>query len=100
MLESIEWVVFGLPTDNMKVMKRRQAEQMYSLAVFFFIMLAGAERVFPLLDEQPEADERYVELVNAKELPDGTLTETQKRTGLWTCRHPHKADGTVTYTRL
>ncbi len=62
--------------------------------------LAGAERIFSMLDEQPEADEGYVELVNAKEQPDGTLTETPERTGLWAWRHPHKADGTVTYVKL
>lgn len=62
--------------------------------------LAGAERIFSMLDEQPEADEGYVELVNAKEQPDGTLAETPERTGLWAWRHPHKADGTVTYVKL
>lgn len=72
------------------------SQQMNSIVM----ALAGAERVFSLLDEQSEADEGYVELVNAKELPDGTLTETQERTGLWAWKHPHKADGTVTYTRL
>lgn len=62
--------------------------------------LAGAERIFTLLDEKPEEDQGYVELVNAKELPDGTLTETTERTGVWAWRHPHKAEGTVTYVRL
>ncbi len=62
--------------------------------------LAGAERVFRLLDEQPEADEGYVTLVNAKRLPDGTLTETSEHTGLWAWKHPHRADGTVTYVEL
>ncbi|MEY8318805.1 ABC transporter ATP-binding protein [Oscillospiraceae bacterium 50-58] len=62
--------------------------------------LAGAERIFKLLDEQPETDNGYVELVNVKEQPDGTLTETPRRTGLWAWRHPHKADGTVTYKKL
>ena len=62
--------------------------------------LAGAERIFKLLDEQPEADNGYVELVNVEQQPDGTLTETPRRTGLWAWRHPHKADGTVTYKKL
>lgn len=62
--------------------------------------LAGAERIFKLLDEQPEADNGYVELVNVEQQPDGTLTETFRRTGLWAWRHPHKADGTVTYKKL
>ena len=62
--------------------------------------IAGAERIFKLLDEQPEADNGYVELVNVEQQPDGTLTETPRRTGLWAWRHPHKADGTVTYKKL
>ena len=56
--------------------------------------LAGAERIFKLLDEQPETDNSYVALVNVEEQPDGTLTETSQRTGLWAWRHPHQADGT------
>ena len=62
--------------------------------------MAGAQRIFDLLDETPEEDNGYVELVNAKENPDGSLTETAERTGLWAWRHPHKAEGTVTYTKL
>ncbi len=62
--------------------------------------LAGAERIFKLLDQQPEVDNGYVELVNVEQQPDGTLTETPQRTGLWAWRHPHQADGTVTYTKL
>ena len=61
---------------------------------------AGAQRVFGLMDQQPESDEGYVELVSVKEEADGTLTESKERTNLWAWRHPHKADGTVTYTRL
>ena len=61
---------------------------------------AGAQRVFDLMDQTPEEDAGYVELVNAKEGLDGQLTETTKRTGVWAWKHPHKADGTVTYTRL
>ena len=62
--------------------------------------LAGAERVFDLMDEQPEADEGYVTLVNANIAPDGTITESEHRTGHWAWKHPHKADGTITYTEL
>lgn len=62
--------------------------------------VAGSERVFRMLEETPEEDNGYVELVNAKEKPDGTLEETTERTGIWAWRHPHKADGTVSYTRL
>ncbi len=72
------------------------SQQMNSIVM----AMAGAERVFKLLDEVPETDDGYVELVNAKYLPDGTLTETKERTGIWAWRHPHQADGTVTYTKL
>lgn len=61
--------------------------------------MAGAERIFGLLDEEPETDEGYVTLVNARENADGTLTECTERTGVWAWKHPH-GDGTVTYTRL
>ena len=62
--------------------------------------LAGAERIFAVIDEEPEADDGYVTLVNADIAPDGTITETDKRTGRWAWRHPHKADGTVTYAEV
>jgi len=62
--------------------------------------LAGAERVFELMDEEPEADNGYVTLVNAKIDENGNITETTQRTGRWAWRHPHQADGTVTYTEL
>ncbi|MBP3427732.1 MAG: ABC transporter ATP-binding protein [Clostridia bacterium] len=62
--------------------------------------LAGAERVFALLDEEPEADEGYVTLVNAKRSPDGTLTECAERTGLWAWKHPHKSTGVTEYVEL
>lgn len=62
--------------------------------------MAGAGRVFQLLEEEPEEDDGYVELVNARENPDGTLTETEERTGIWAWKHPHRAEGTVTYTKL
>ena len=67
---------------------------------FVVTAAAGAQRVFDLMDQEPETDNGYVELVNAKENPDGSLTETPERTGLWAWRHPHKAEGTVTYTKL
>ena len=62
--------------------------------------LAGAERIFTLMDQQPEADDGYVTLVNVREKDDGTLTECEERTGIWAWKHPHQADGTVTYTKL
>ncbi len=60
---------------------------------------AGAQRVFDLMDQTPEVDEGYVELVNAKEDENGNLTESPVRTNIWAWKHPHKAEGTVTYTR-
>lgn len=60
--------------------------------------LAGASRIFAFMDEEPETDDGYVTLVNAKE-ENGTLTETAEYTGLWAWKHPH-SDGTVTYTKL
>ncbi len=62
--------------------------------------LAGAERIFRLMDEEPEVDDGYVTLVNAKKDADGNITECEERTGLWAWRHPHQADGSVTYTEL
>ena len=62
--------------------------------------LAGAERIFNMMDEEPEVDEGYVTLVNAKKDAQGNLTECKERTGLWAWKHPHQADGTVTYTEL
>ena len=62
--------------------------------------LAGAERIFRLLDEEPEKDEGYVTLVNVREEEDGTLTEVPERTGKWAWKHRHQADGSVDYIRL
>lgn len=61
--------------------------------------LAGAERIFELMDSKPEDDEGYVTLVNAIEI-DGKITESEKQTGKWAWKHPHMADGTVSYTPL
>ena len=61
--------------------------------------LAGAHRLFALLDEEPEEDEGYVTLVNAKENADGSVSECKERTNVWAWKHPHH-DGTTTYTRL
>ncbi|MBR4972122.1 MAG: ABC transporter ATP-binding protein [Oscillospiraceae bacterium] len=62
--------------------------------------MAGAERIFELMDEAPEADDGYVHLVNAEIAEDGTVTEAKERTGCWAWKHFHKADGTTTYTEL
>lgn len=60
---------------------------------------AGAQRVFELMDQEPEKDEGYVELVNATEDENGNLVESPVRTNIWAWKHPHKADGTITYRR-
>ncbi len=62
--------------------------------------LAGAERIFDLLDEAEEVDHGYVTLVNVIEEADGTLKESKERTGIWAWKHPHKAEGTITYKKL
>lgn len=67
---------------------------------FVVTAAAGASRVFDLMDQEPEKDEGYVELVNAKEDANGQLSESAQRTNVWAWKHPHKADGTVTYARL
>ena len=70
------------------------SQQMNSIVM----ALAGAERIFNLIDEEVEQDEGYVTLVNAK-MEDGKIVETEERTGMWAWKHPHK-DGRITYTRL
>ncbi|MBQ7989648.1 MAG: ABC transporter ATP-binding protein [Oscillospiraceae bacterium] len=72
--------------------------QVAQLANTVMSALAGAERVFAVIDEKPETDDGYVTLVNAVIGEDGTVTETDRHTGQWAWKHPHKADGTVTYT--
>ena len=74
--------------------------QLSQQANAIIMALAGAERIFELLDEEPEVDNGYVTLVNAKYDDNGNLVEADKHTGIWAWRHPHTADGTVTYTRV
>lgn len=62
--------------------------------------MAGAERVFEIIDEKSEEDCGYVEFVNAKEHMDGSIEEIEERTGIWAWKHPHKAEGTITYTKM
>ena len=64
------------------------------------LALAGAERIFELMDVEPEVDAGYVTLVNANIDGDGNITESEKRTGRWAWKHFHKAEGTTTYTEL
>ena len=72
------------------------SQQMNSIVM----ALAGAERVFDLMDQEPETDDGYVKLVNAHIAADGTITECAERTGHWAWKHYHKADDTTTYTEL
>ena len=72
------------------------SQQMNSIVM----AMAGAQRIFDLMDETPEEDKGYVQLVNVQEQADGTLQETDQRTNVWAWKHPHKADGSVTYTKL
>ena len=74
--------------------------QISNLLNSIIMALAGAERVFELMDEEPEVDEGYVELVNAHIAEDGTVSECAERTGHWAWKHFHKADGTTTYAEL
>ena len=67
---------------------------------FVVTAAAGASRVFDLMDQEPEKDEGYVELVDVRENADGTMSEASERTNVWAWKHPHKADGTITYTKL
>ena len=62
--------------------------------------LAGASRLFEIMDVESETDDGYVTLVRCNIAEDGTITETEERTGHWAWKHPHKADGTITYTEL
>ena len=76
------------------------AQQFNSIIMALIMALAGAERIFNMMDEEPEVDNGYVKLVNAKKDADGNITECEERTGLWAWKHPHQADGTITYQEL
>ena len=81
---------------NFTMMISQMSQQISMIAMG----LAGASRVFTLMDQEPEVDEGYVTLVNAKKDENGELVETTERTGLWAWKHFHKAEGTTTYTQL
>lgn len=85
---------FMLLSKNFSMPVSQVSQQLNSIAM----ALAGAERIFNLMDEDTEFDEGYVTLVNA-EYVNGEIKETAKRTGVWAWKHPHN-DGTVTYTKL
>lgn len=80
---------FSMPVNQM-------SQQFNSIVM----ALAGADRIFKILDEEPEVDDGYVELVNAKEDANGDITETEEHTGMWAWKHFHKDDGTTTYAHM
>ncbi len=88
-----------LPFLNMSKQFTNNVSQLSQQMNTIVMAMAGAHRVFELLDEEPEVDDGYVTLVNAKEV-NGELCECEERTGIWAWKHPHSADGSVTYTRL
>ena len=88
-----------VPFLNMTKQFSGNVSQVSQQINFIVMGMAGAGRIFALLDEEPETDEGYVTLVNAKE-ENGVITESAERTGIWAWRHPHTETGTVTYTRL
>ena len=98
--------VFALQVETLLAflpMIRMFSQPISNLAQQFntvMLALAGAERVFEIMDEPAEEDDGYVTLVNAKRDENGNLTESKERTGLWAWKHPHTADGSVTYTEL
>lgn len=100
---SLSGQAMGIPTVLPFIGMTRQFTQnvsQISQQINAIVMaLAGAERVFELMDEKAETDEGYVTLVNAKEI-DGKLVECKEHTGMWAWKHPHSADGSITYTKL
>ena len=96
-VEFIIVIMAFLPVSRQFTMNISQSSQQINSIV---MGLAGASRIFDILDETPETDDGYVSLVNCKIDENGNITETEERTGLWAWKHPHKADGTITYTEL
>ncbi len=90
-------IIAFLPISKQFTGNINQASQQINSVV---MGLAGASRLFELMDAEPEEDNGYVTLVNCNIDDDGNITETDQRTGLWAWKHPHKADGSITYTRL
>ena len=101
---SISGMAFGIsivvPFLNMTKQFSGNVSQVSNQLNMVIMGMAGTKRIFNLIDEKPETDEGYVTLVNAKEDRDGNLVECKERTNVWAWRHPHKADGTITYTKL
>ena len=101
---SISGMAFGIsivvPFLNMTNQFSGNVSQVSNQLNMVIMGMAGTKRIFNLIDEKPETDEGYVTLVNAKEDKDGNLVECKERTNVWAWKHPHQAEGTVTYTRL
>ena len=101
---SLSGMAFGIsivvPFLNMTKQFSGNVSQVSNQLNMVIMGMAGTKRIFNLIDEKPETDEGYVTLVNAKEGRDGNLVECKERTNVWAWKHPHQADGTVTYTRL
>jgi len=97
-----EVITIGIVTSFLGMTKNftQQINNVSQQLSMISMAMAGAKRIFDLLDEEPEADEGYVTLVRCKIDEDGTITETNERTHHWAWKHPHKADGTITYTEL
>ena len=89
-----------IPFLGMSKQFTNNVSQLSQQANAIIMGLAGADRIFELIDEEPEADEGYVTLVNARYDENGNIVEADKHTGMWAWRHPHSADGSVTYTLL
>ena len=100
---SISGIGFGIsifvPFLNMTKQFSGNVSQVSNQLNAVVMGIAGAQRIFTLIDEKAEADDGYVTLVNAKETEDGQLVECDERTEIWAWKHPHH-DGTLTYTRL
>ena len=101
---SLSGMAFGIsivvPFLNMTKQFSGNVSQVSNQLNMVIMGMAGTKRIFNLIDEKPETDEGYVTLVNAKEDENGNLVECKERTNVWAWKHPHQADGTVTYTRL
>ena len=101
---SLSGMAFGIsivvPFLNMTKQFSGNVSQVSNQLNMVIMGMAGTKRIFNLIDEKPDTDEGYVTLVNAKEDRDGNLVECKERTNVWAWKHPHQADGTVTYTRL
>ncbi|MCR4744803.1 MAG: ABC transporter ATP-binding protein/permease [Lachnospiraceae bacterium] len=100
--DEFNYVTIGMIVSFLSMCRQlSQTIMQASMQMTFITMgLAGAERVFDLIDQAPEEDEGYVQLVNSTVDENGNITETDKHTGHWAWKHPHKAEGTVTYQPL